>query len=208
MIVAFSRAVSVVAITLMLSCATRQPVVGQPTSGVDRKLSTFVYIEEGSVGTLLVGTRSAQYRREAAYVPLEISIANRGLDRMTLTRESFTLVDDTGRRYPCAGPSELMSGYPFLDLDRRLQEIDEIVFNRFSALTRYPSQFSPIRQGSALTGTSTLVRDTVSLPRFGYLIDVIYFPMPEGGIPSGRAFELFVDAPEFEEPIYCKFLVP
>jgi hypothetical protein len=183
-------------------------MVGQETRGVDKKLSTFVFVEEGKLGSLLVGTRAAQYRREDPYVPLEISVANRGLEKLTLTRESFTLVDETGRRYPCAGPSELMSGYEFLDLDRRLQEIREIVFNRFSAFTRYPSQFSPVRQGSALPGTSTLVRDAVYLPRFGYIIDMLYFPMPDGGIPSGRVFELFLDAPELEEPIYCKFRMP
>lgn len=208
MIAGYTRAALFFAIALGSACATRQPIVGQQTSGADRKLSTFVFLEEGKLGTLLVGTRPSQYRREDPYVPFEISVANRGLERLTLTRESFTLVDDTGRRYPCAGPGELMSGYQFLDLDRRLQEIGEIVFNRFSAMTRYPSQFSPLRQGSTVPGTSTLVRDAVYLPRFGYMIDVIYFPMPEGGIPSGRAFELFVDAPELDQPIYCKFLIP
>lgn len=193
---------------LAAACATRQPVVGQETRGADRKLSTFVYIEEGKIGTLLVGTRAAQYRREDAYVPLEISVASRALPQLTLTRESFTLVDDTGRRYPCASPAELLSRYEFLDLDRRLQEIAEIVFNRYSAYTRYPSQFSPLRRGSSAPGTSTLVRDAVYLPRYGYIIDMLYFPMPEGGIASGRRFELFLDAPELEQPIYCTFLMP
>jgi hypothetical protein len=202
------RAAWIPFLLLTAACATRQPVVGQETRGADRKLSTFVYLEEGKIGTLLVGTRAAQYRRGDAYVPLEISVANRGLPQLTLTRESFTLVDDTGRRYPCAGPAELLSRYEFLDLDRRLQEIGEIVFNRFSAYTRYPSQFSPLRRGSSVPGTSTLVRDAVYLPRYGYIIDLLYFPMPEGGIPSGRRFELFLDAPEIDPPIYCTFLMP
>jgi hypothetical protein len=201
-------AAGILGLLLSVACATRQPVVGQETRGADRKLSTFVYVEEGKIGTLLVGTRAAQYRRGDAYVPLEISVANRGLRQLTLTRESFTLVDDAGRRYPCAGPAELLSRYEFLDLDRRLQEIAEIVFNRFSAYTRYPSQFSPLRRGSSVPGTSTLVRDAVYLPRYGYIIDMLYFPMPDGGIESGRRFELFLDAPELEQPIYCTFLMP
>lgn len=204
----FSIPVTAMVVASLLGCATKQPMVGDRGAGADRKLSTFVYLEEGRIGSLLVGTRASQYRRDQRYVPLEISIANRGIPQMTVTRESFTLVDDTGRRYPCAGPTELLSDYEFLDLDRRLQEIGDVVFNRFSAFTRYPSQFSPVRQGSAAPGTSTLVRDRVSLPRFGYLIDMIYFPMPDGGIPPGRSFELFVDLPELDPPIYCKFRIP
>lgn len=202
------RAAGILGLLLAVSCATRQPVVGQETRGADRKLSTFVYVEEGKIGTLLVGTRAAQYRREDAYVPLEISVANRGLRQLTLTRESFTLVDDTGRRYPCAGPAELLSRYEFLDLDRRLQEIQGIVSTRFSAYTRYPSQFSPVRQGALAPGASSLVRDAVYLPRFGYFVDMLYFPMPEGGIEPGRRFELHLAAPELEHPLYCTFLMP
>ena len=37
---------------------------------------------------------------------------------MTLTRESFTLVDSDGNRYPVAGPKELLQSYEFLDFDR------------------------------------------------------------------------------------------
>ncbi len=189
-------------------CVTRQPMVGVEAKGADRKLSTFVYIEEGKIGTLLVGTRAARYRRDQAYVPLEISVANRGLPQMSLTRESFTLVDDRGNRYPCAAPTELLESYEFLDLDRRLQEIQGIVATRFSAYTRYPSQFSPVRQGALAPGASSLVRDAVYLPRFGYFVDMLYFPMPEGGIDPGRRFELHLAAPELENPLYCTFLMP
>ena len=36
--------------------------------------------------------------------------------------------------------------------------------------------------------------DTVSLPRYGYLIDMIYFPAPTTGL-KGHRFELTMSAP-------------
>ena len=42
------------------SCATRQEIVGREVQGVDRKLSTFAYIEEGNLVTFVVDTRIAR----------------------------------------------------------------------------------------------------------------------------------------------------
>ncbi len=182
----------------------RQPVLGTPASGVDRKLSTFAYIEEGDLVTLIVDTRATRDRDQAGYLPLEIAIANRGLKQLTLRRESFTLADSEGRRYPMASPTETLGNYQFLEFDRTLAELEGIVFNRFGAFTRYPSNFSPtLTLGS---GRTNVVQDLVSLPRFGYLIDLIYFPVPEGGV-LGRRFELFVDAPELADPLFVRFEV-
>ena len=131
---------------LAAACATRQPMTGQPAPDVDRKLSTFAYIEEGKIATFIVDTRPTRYRENEPYVPVEIAIANRGLPKLSLTRESFTLADENGNRYPCASPKELLAGYEFLDLDRNLAELNELVFNRFGAMTEYPSKFSPTRR--------------------------------------------------------------
>jgi len=199
----------VVAVLLVLAaataCGTRRPITDQPTTDLDRKLSTFAWIEEGNLVTLIVGTRAARYRDESNYMPLELAIANRGLKQLTLTRESFTLIDEQGNRYPAASPEELIGGYEFLDLDtQRLAELDEIIFNRFAAFTRYPSKFSPTR--TPVPGRSNIVRDLVSLPKFGYLVDYVYFPRPATGIKDHR-FELFVDAPELVDPVFVKFEV-
>lgn len=187
------------------SCALR-PMRGQVASGLDRKLSTFVWIEEGDIATLLVGTRASRYREKDPYLPIEVSFANTALKQVTLTRESFVLVDAEGNRYPAAGPKELLEGYDFLDLDRRLQEIEGVTFNRFANYTIYPSKFSPTRRSPLRPGESSLVRDAITLPKFGYLIDFVYFPRPVTGV-VGRRFELFVSAPELENPIFVKFEV-
>lgn len=186
-------------------CAARQPIRGQEASDLDRKLSTYAFIEEGDLATVIVGTRATRYREESAYMPLELCIANNGLKRLILTLESFTLVDEEGNRYPAASPRELMEGYEFLDLDRdRLAELDSIIFNKFAAHTRYGSKFSPTHAASF--GRENLVRDRVSLPKFGYILDFIYFPAPPNGL-KGHRFELFVESPDLPDPVFVKFVV-
>jgi hypothetical protein len=188
------------------SCVTRQEIRGQEVQGVDRKLSTFAYIEEGNLLTFIVDTRSTRNREADAYIPLEIALANRSLKELTITRESFTLVDEQGNRYPCAGPKELQENYEYLDMDHSLAELEDIVFNRFAAFTRYPSKFSPTRSLSPNPFASNLVRDTVVLPKFGYITDFIYFPKPKTGVLNHK-FDLFLTAPELPDPVFVKFAV-
>jgi hypothetical protein len=194
----------VVACALLASCATRQPIRGQQADEFDRKLSTFAYIEEGDLVTFIVDTRPARDKDGSSYVPFEIAVANHGMRRLTLTLESFTLIDKEGNRYPAATPRELLQGYDMLDFDRNLAEIEGIVFNRFGALARYPSNFTPTRTIS-VDGTN-LVRDVVHLPRHGYVIDFVYFPMPATGVRD-QPFELFLDSPDLPEPVFLKFEV-
>jgi hypothetical protein len=192
-------------LALAASCATRQPMTGQVAPNVDPKLSTFAYIEDGKLATLIVGTRPTRYRDKDAYVPVEIAVANRGVRQLSLTRESFTLADENGNRYPCASPKELLANYEFLDLDRNLAELEQIVFNRFGAMTEYPSKFSPTLRPDRI-GETMVVADTVELPKFGYFLDMIYFPKPTTGL-LGHRFELTMTAPELTDPIFVKFEV-
>ena len=82
------------------SCASRQPVDGQELEQdqLDRKLSTFAYIEQGKIATLIVGVRPARDKDGLPYMPLEIVVANNGLRQLRLTRESFELVEFTPGR--------------------------------------------------------------------------------------------------------------
>ena len=187
------------------SCAPRQ-VIALPAGGIDKKLSTFAFMEEGLLLTFIVDARTTRDRGNEKFVPFEIAVLNRGLKDLTLTRESFTLIDSEGNRYPCASPRELLEGYNPLDFDRRLAELDGILANRFSANTRYPSMFSPVRAAQVTPFTSTLVRDTISVPQHGYIIDYLYFPTPKGGV-LGKRFEMFLNAPELTDPVFVKFVV-
>ncbi len=189
-----------------LACAERRQTRARELAGLDRTLSTFAFIEEGNLVSLVVDTRATRYREKAGYIPLEIAIANLGVKQMTLTRESFTLHDSQGNKYACAGPKELMEKYEFLDLDRTLEELYSVVFNRYAALTRYPCKFSPTRGIPDNPLASTIVRDSVGLPQFGFIIDYIYFPRPKTGV-RGKRFELFLKTPELPDPVFVKFAV-
>lgn len=177
---------------------------GVEAPDVDRKLSTFAYIEEGELVTFIVDVKATRDRGDERYLPLEVAVANRGLKSLPITRESFVLVDEEGNRFPLASPRELLESYPMLDLDRRYSEIASIAFARFHTFTRYDSQFSPTR--SMGVGGSNLVVDRVTLPRSGYIIDWLYFPMPPGGI-EGKRFDLFLSSPALEDPVFVKFRV-
>lgn len=191
---------------LLTACVGRGELRGQPSPGLDRKLSTYAYIEDGDLLDLIVGTRPTRYRDDGDFMPIEIAIANRRLKQLTLNRESFILIDEEGNRYPCAGPEELLDGYEFLDWDREpsVSELYALIDTKYAAFTRYPSKFSPTRQ--AQTGRYRVVLDRVTLPKFGYLMDIIYFPSPSTGI-KGHKFELFVSAPELPDPVFVKFEV-
>jgi len=187
----------------LASCATRQPIEGKKAGELDRKLSTYAYIEEGKLITLIVSVVQARDREGAGYIPLQIAVSNNGLRQLILTRESFTLIDEQKNRYPVASPRELIENYKFLDLDRHIAELEGIIANKFAAYSQYPSNFSPDQD----FGSLAVVRDLVSLPKFGYMVDFIYFPEPPGGL-RGQRFDLFLDSPSLEDPVFVKFEVP
>ena len=188
------------------ACALQPNNLTRPAPDIDRTLTTFSFIEEGELVTFVVDTRATRDRDANPFIPFEIAVGNRTVNRLNLTRESFTLVDDQGNRYPCVGPKELLEGYNFLDFDRKLGELPSIVSNKFGNFTRYPSMFSPVLDPFSNALGSTVVRDAITLPRFGYFIDFIYFPRPVGGV-NGKKFELFLESPDLKDPVFVKFIV-
>ena len=50
------------------------------------------------------------------------------------------------------------------------------------------------------------VRDMVSLPRYGYILDYLYFPTPTTGI-KGHRFKLFLESQSLPQPNFVKFKV-
>lgn len=201
------RAALLLALVWALGACGRRELQTRPDGRqIDKKLSTFAYLEQGKLVTLIVDTRPTRYREDEAYIPLEVCIANNGLRQLRLTRESFTLIDEQGNRYPAAGPKELIKGYNFLDMDRgSLAELEGIIFNRFATYERYPSRFSPTEFVGLQSG-NTVVRDSLVLPKFGYALDFLYFPQPTTGLKE-HYFELFVTSPDLPDPVFVKFEV-
>jgi hypothetical protein len=196
------RVAVVTALVLTLAACARTPMSGGPAPDVDPKLTTHSYIEEGDLVSFVVGTRPTGIRAKDEFIPFEIAVANRGLRTLTLSRESFQLVDSEGRRYHVASPQDLMERYEFLDWDRQLSELPGIVDQRYAVYTRYRSKLSPTREFDV----SGVVQDLTQVPQYGYIIDYIYFPRPESGV-TNRKFELFMEAPELPDPIFVKFEV-
>ena len=138
----------------IVGCSEHRSKPPREVGGLDEKLSNFAWKEDGNLLALIVDTRAARFVEEANYMPLEVAVAHRGLKELVLTRESFTLVDETGQKYTVAGPQELMENYDFLDRDRQtLAELMGIVDQKFATFTFYPSRLSPSRTGSTHSTT-------------------------------------------------------
>lgn len=192
----------VLVVLVLTGCLKQQRVeTSVPEDRLDTKLSKFAFIEDGRLAAFIVSTQATVFRENERYIPIEFCIANRTLDELAIRRESFTLVDEEGNRYPVVEPRELLDGYSFLDQDRqRFSELFSLVSTRFSAFDAFPSKLSPTRSGRP-------VQDLTSVPRLGVAIDFLYFPAPKTGV-RGHRFELFLDAPQLEDPLFVRFRVP
>ena len=162
------------------------------------KLSTFNYKDEGSVLLLVVGTEAAQYNVKEKYFPLFITLANKQASTLHITRESFSFEDSLGRRYSPL-PVEIIQGeYHRGEFDRKLfRENYSFTASSVERYTPIPSNFYP----SVMRG---IVHDDIQLPRFGYLNDVLYFPVPEQGVQGGP-FRLSFKTPELEDGVVVTF---
>ena len=167
---------------------------------LDFKLGPFTYLEEGKLIGLAVGTEAARYREKEKYMPVALGIANKNSATLKLSRESFVLQDENGRRYPLATLSELSEGYGLGSMDRTLTTFGDIFQSHFPTYNRVESNFFPDRV------TRGIVVDRLELPRFHFMIDLLYFPKPDDGI-LGRRFELHVNAPGLQDEVFVKFLV-
>lgn len=172
----------------------------QGPGDLDFKLGPFTYLEEGKLIALAVGTEAARYREKERYFPLSIAIANKGVGPLTITRESFTLQDENGRRYAAVPVSELNTGYGPTEMDRNFTSTFSVFLSRFSTYDRAQSNFYPSR------GSPGIVFDRVELHRFNQLFDWLYFPKPDDGL-LGRRFELHFSCEGLDEEVFVKFRI-
>ncbi len=167
------------------------------------RLTPYSYIEEGTLVAFAIDTAATRRHAKEPYIPIALGVANIGLGRLSLGRESFTLIDDTGKRYPLAVFSEIREAHLAIPIDFRLSEHFEGAFaGRFDAWPRGKLVFFPVL-GTAMR--STLV-DRVVLPKFYWVYDMLYFPHPEGEL-LGRRYEMLLSAKELPHPIVVKFRI-
>lgn len=188
------------------ACSRNVPANHASPMDLSFKISTYAYAEYGDDITLIVGTRAAQHRAEADYMPVEIAVAYRGDGGLKMNRESFALLDEQRNSYRMTDPSELLERYDFLSMDRSaLSEMSTVARTSFGAYQYYSDKFSPSRSGG--TGTrADLVNNTIELPHFFYMTDFIYFPRPSTGI-KGHKFTLLLQSERPAEKLAVDFMV-
>ncbi|MCU0225780.1 MAG: hypothetical protein MUF27_17305 [Acidobacteria bacterium] len=176
--------------------------------GFSPRLNRFTYIEEGKLVALAADTEAAIQREKQKFIPIGVGIANLGLDKaLTLGRESFTLVDDQGKKYSLATVQEARSLAGLQIFDVKLSEnFVGVLDTRFITFPDVPMVFFPVQSTEPQYSRRGIVRDRVELPLRTWAWDILYFPHPEGKL-KGRKYELWLDAPELKEPIFVRFAV-
>lgn len=182
----------------LLACASTAD--REDTAGLHPKLSDTAYIEKGDLLTMIVDTGIAYGRPDQEIFALEIGIANLGMESLTLTRESFTLVDGTGRQYAPIQKSELTEMNYNRRTDLRLARLLPILQARWLSYSPLRSNFSP---GFAFP----FEREEVYLNRYTWIYDTLYFPNQFESV-RGKRFALLLSAPELYGDIVLNFRVP
>lgn len=205
----FALAVLAVAVGIGAGCAGWKGQLPQE-EGLHPRLTRFTYLERGNLVAFAVDVSATILREESPYIPIGIGLANKGLERIKLDRESFTLVDEQGRRYPMASVAEVrekMSSLMRMDL-RVSGSFAEVFAGSYDSWIQIPSVYFPVQDAgpSSLFGRRGLVIDRLEVPRATYMVDVIYFPRPEGPLKEAR-FELWLDSESLEQPFFVKFAV-
>ena len=96
-----------------------------------------------------------------------------------------------------------------MNYDLRLsRNFGEVFSTTYQPWPRRPSTFFPVPgvSNDPIFQRRSLVNDRVELSNSSYMIDVLYFPHPEGKI-LGEYFELWMDSEDLEEPLFVKFRV-
>ena len=173
-------------------------------SGEERKFGAFAFIKENENLAVVVDIELTKRRKGENYFPLGVKIANKNLYSLTLDRDSLVLVDENDDIYYMPDIVELQMYYDKLAPDHKFMSqtglLGDKILTSFSYFRRAESNFFPHTQGAAR------IIDKVYIQNKGFMEDLIYFPMPPGGI-EGKVFKLRVEASELEIPFEISFKV-
>jgi hypothetical protein len=190
-------------IALLISCGGYD-VKDESSSGDDSSYAGTYFEGEDEHIIVVVDVELTRLRLEEKYFPLSIKIANKRLPSLTLTRDSFILIDDNRMPHYMPDIKELQKNYEKLTPDSKFRSqtglLRDQMLTSFSYYRKADSNFFPVTAGSAR------VIDKVYVRQRGFMEDVIYFPMPPGGI-KGKVLILRVDAEELEVPADIAFTV-
>lgn len=170
------------------------------TDTLSPTLGPMTFKEEGNLVVLTVDVNATRFHDESPFIPVAVGMGNKRVEPyISLSRESFYLMDAFGRRYGMAGVEEVQRLQRGLAQDRQLTQVS-FRTNKFNGFRFYRTTFFPFLSGGIL-------RDRVDLPTFGFIADVLYFPRPEGDLKGG-VFELHVNAKQLPQDVFVVFEVP
>lgn len=188
----------------LLICCGGYNVSDESSSGGDERHGGSIYQGEDENVIVVVDVELARRRLEEKYFPLSIKIANKRLHSLTLTRNSFILIDDNRIPHYMPDIAELQKNYEMLASDNKFRSqtglLGDQLVTSFSYYRKAESRFFPQTAGAGR------VIDEVYVRQRGYMEDLIYFPMPPGGI-EGKVLILRIDAEELEVPADIAFSV-
>jgi hypothetical protein len=200
--VALSLASLLLMVALAAGCTYSQSRVVKPGT-LSPTLAPMVYKEEGALILMTVGVSATRFHGDDPFIPLEVWIANKGVEPyIRLNRESLYLMDTFGKRYGMAGVEEVRKLQTGASMDRQTIESTSAPYSafKFDAYRPVDSQFFP------LLG-ATLLHDRVEIPKYCFIRDILYFPRPDGELIGG-IFELHLTAKELPEEVFVVFEVP
>ena len=164
-----------------------------------KSLAFATYKEHVGRVKVIVGTFPAALNDGERYFPLQIAVGVRGKGpELTLTAESFTLVDEDGVVYPMATLEEIRA-------EAGMIQFNEQVFRQ-----------NPLNVGGQYVNSRFVISDfypavgvqiaTIHLSRESYFADAIYFPRPNIGLAG--VLTLRIQPSGQDEPIDVRFEVP
>jgi hypothetical protein len=170
------------------------------TDTLSPTLGPMTFKEEGNLVILTVDVNATRFHDDSPFIPVAVALANKRVEPyISISRESFYLMDAFGRRYGLAGVGEVQRLQKGLAQDRKMTEVS-FQSGKFNGFRFYSTTFFPYVSGAIL-------RDRVDLPTFGALMDVLYFPRPEGELRGG-VFELHLTSRELPQEVFVVFEVP
>ena len=186
---------------LASGCATAGPK-GKP--GEASKSATFNYSWQDKNLAIILDVELARRRTEEPFFPLGIKIANKRLNRIIVDRETLFLVNEAGTVYPMPSVEELSLQYDKLTPDNKFISqtgvLGDQIMTGFSYYRKAVGRLFPQTQGGGRTV------DAIYVQTNGYMEDLVYFPMPEGGI-KGKTLRLRLDVYELGKPLDIAFRV-
>ena len=186
---------------LAAGCATVGPA---GTGGEASKTATFNYTWQDTNLAIVLDVELARRRADEPYFPLGIKIANKRLNRIIVDRETLFLVDETDTVYPMPSVEELSLQYNKLTPDNKFKSqtgvLGDQIMTGFSMYRKAVGRLFPQTQGGGRTVNTIYVQTN------GYMEDLVYFPMPKGGI-RGKTLRLRLDVYELGKPLDVAFRV-